>query len=83
MITAFQAIHQVETYNKEYSTISINDAKEALIVFAKLHIKEALKQASEKVECKTKYKTLHGGEHDGIYVNKLSILNAYDLDNIK
>ncbi len=47
-----------------------------MIEFAKLHVEQALKEASEKATC-SEYME---GEYD---VNKNSILNSYSLDNIK
>ena len=44
---------------------------ELMIEFAKLHVTEALKQASEKAEC------------DDVGIVENSILNSYPLDNIK
>ena len=48
--------------------------KKAMIEFAKLHVKEALKQASEKVYVS-----------DTVFceIDRDSILNAYPLENIK
>jgi len=56
------------------------DITKAMIEFAKLHVTEALKQASVKGETK-KYNYGPGGSHIGIERN--SILNAYPLENIK
>lgn len=58
-----------------------SDIHNAMIEFAKLHVQEALKQASEKVK-------LDDGDYisDGFYetmIDKESILNAYPLENIK
>ena len=50
--------------------------EEAMIQFARFHVKEALKQASENAEIVDKY------FHD-VEIDKDSILNAYPLDNIK
>lgn len=48
----------------------------AMIEFAKRHVQEALKQASEKVKIQDKpFMSPH--------VDKDSIINAYPLDNIK
>ena len=59
--------------------ISIEDAKEAMIEFAKLHVEEALKEASEKADYIT-----DGQEHiTDIWIDKDSILNSYPLENIK
>ena len=50
------------------------DIKKAMIEFAKLHVEEALKQASEQVYVS-----------DTVFceIDKDSILNAYPLENIK
>ena len=58
--------------------ISIEDAKEAMIEFAKLHVTAALKNASENSETKWIKYTDHDYE-----VDKDSILNSYPLKNIK
>jgi len=52
------------------------EAIEAMIEFAKLHVEAALKNASEDVELET-----YG--NFGNSVNKDSILNSYPLENIK
>ena len=52
------------------------EAIEAMIEFAKLHVEKALKNASEDVELET-----YG--NFGNSVNKDSILNSYSLENIK
>ena len=79
MITAKLILTGKETYDPEYSTVSKYDALEAMIEFAKLHVKEALKEASEKA--------LLGNTEKGVYsvlaVSKDSILNSYSLENIK
>ena len=59
----------------------------AMIEFAKLHVKEALKQASEKTDADFTYlgddlKEI-GAEYIEVYTIKDSILNAYPLDLIK
>ena len=54
--------------------ISIEDAKEAMIEFARLHVEAALKEASELEET-------NGTEGYRIYPE--SILNSYPLDKIK
>lgn len=51
-----------------------------MIEFAKLHVKEALKQASKKASCKIKHYAL---EESDYIVDKDSILNSYPLENIK
>lgn len=50
--------------------------REDLIEFAKLHVTEALKQASEKAE-------INVLDYNNYEVDKESILNAYNLDEIK
>lgn len=63
--------------------------KKAMISFAKLHVTEALKQAYQKAELKEQEK---GDEQicfmandmgDAYVLDKDSILNTYDLNNIK
>jgi hypothetical protein len=60
---------------------------EKMIEFAKLHVQEALKEASEKVrqiEDPYAYTGNTGSEYPADYiVDKDSILNAYPLTNIK
>lgn len=61
------------------STITFLNVKKLMIEFAKLHVKAALKAASEDAE---------GVDGDDYYVpnssiNKQSILQAYPLTNIK
>ena len=61
--------------------------KEAMIEFAKMHVQEALKQASEKADADFTYlgddlKEI-GAEYIEVYTIKDSILNAYHLENIK
>ena len=60
--------------NKEKPDTSF---EECLIEFAKLHVQEALKQASEKAELDLIR------EYTACEISKNSILNAYSLDNIK
>ena len=66
--------------------------KEAMIEFAKMHVQEALKQASEKafveyIDLNTDeifdYTDVITDDDVGVNVNKNSILNAYPLDLIK
>ena len=63
------------------------DIKIAMIEFAKLHVEEALKEASEKAVTDYEYAG-ETGEFDDIsvydyFVDKKSILNAYPLENVK
>ena len=57
-----------------------------MIEFAKMHVQEALKQASEKSDADFTYlgddlKEI-GAEYIEVYTIKDSILNAYSLENI-
>ena len=51
--------------------------QDIMIEFAKLHVQEALKQASEKAI------TEQGEYYYEFEINKDSIINAYPLENIK
>ena len=84
MITAKLILTGKETYDPEYPTVSKYDAIEAMIEFAKLHVTEALKEASEnfKMKIKDDVHELHMND-DWMEVDKNSILNAYPLENIK
>jgi hypothetical protein len=64
-------------YSERESCIDWDDINDIMIKFAKLHVQEALKQASEKAELRLeKYS-------DDWYIDRSSILNAYSLDLIK
>ena len=79
-----------EEFLKQYELgntgkIDIEDAKEAMIEFAKLHVEAALKAASEKAKITERKKVI---DNTGGYVRiptiyKKHILNAYSLENIK
>jgi hypothetical protein len=60
---------------------------ECMIDFAKLHVEQALKEASEKAETKIKmidYVGVRaGGQYEDKVVDKESILNSYPLEKIK
>ena len=60
-----------------------NDVEEAMIEFAKLHVEQALKEASEKAKIKYQYNRNIGSQYCDEYVDKDSILNSYSIDNIK
>lgn len=72
---------------------NFNNVTDMLIEFAKMHVQEALKQASEKAYAQGKGSTLttkrsnfyytYAGHIGKIEMNKDSILNAYPLDLIK
>ena len=78
MITAKLILTGKETYDPEYPTVSKYDAIEAMIEFARLHTKQALKEASENVE-----HLWDDNENELFDIDKDSILNAYPLENIK
>ena len=73
--------------------ITYDDYIKAMIEFAKMHVQEALKQASEKAYAQGKGSTLttkrsnfyytYAGHIGKIEMNKESILNAYPLDLIE
>lgn len=74
-------------YNGSFIEIHSGDADyimEIMIEFARLHVEEALKQASEnfKMKFKVDIAELHMND-DWTEVDKSSILNAYPLENIK
>ena len=71
---------------------NFNNVTDMLIEFAKMHVQEALKQASEKgfieyIDLNTDgtfdYTDVITDDDVGVNVNKDSILNAYPLDLIK
>jgi hypothetical protein len=55
----------------------------AMIEFAKLHVKEALKEASENGEIVDISPYKDGGDLSYFGVDEQSILNSYPLENIK
>lgn len=82
-----------EYYKKETGcVINHGDIKKAMIEFAKYHVEQALKIASEKVELykfndgwkasKQGIKT-HEDMNYTVAIDSESILNAYPLENIK
>lgn len=78
ILTAKQFLKFSETFEEDYTTISINDCEERMIEFARLHVEAALKEVTEK---------LYFRDSDGNCIkseesNKL-VLNAYPLINIK
>lgn len=57
---------------------------EMMVEFAKIHVTEALKQASEKAEIETEYENpVNPSMGSFEVVDKTSILDAYSLDNVK
>lgn len=63
----------------ENGGLGIHYVKEAMIEFAKIHVQEALKQASEKAQAYNKSKF---SSDINPQVDMESILNAYSLENI-
>ena len=66
----------------EYKTVH-ERMKDALIQFAKLHVKAALEEAAKGAKIENIWEGNTGSEYCDTIVNKDSILNAYPLDNIK
>ena len=69
----------VNTYYNIYeheSVVERGGAERAMIEFAKIHVKAALKETSEKAE-------VNVTNYNDYEVDKNSILNAYPLENIK
>lgn len=71
-----------QNYIEENNNDSHVDVEEMLIEFAKLHVKQALKEASEKAKL-TDFacEFLQEGAPDSI--DRKSILNSYSSENIK
>ena len=63
--------------------ITYDDYIKAMIEFAKMHVKEALKQASVEAEVEHELSNPYDSNSEYAIVNKNSILNAYPLDLIK
>lgn len=83
MITAKEFINN---YCLDDGSVNNEAAEKMLIDFAKLYVIEALKQASEKAFTKLEYLYENDcPDYTNSYeiVDKNSILNAYDLNNIK
>ena len=74
MITAEELLDNIEIWDGVF--VHSKNAKQAMIEFAKLHVTEALKEASEKAE-------IEDLSYDDRIVNVKSILNTYSLENIK
>ena len=70
-------IHEEDIIEDLLQRLFTVDVSEIMIEFTEYHVKEALRQASEKAQTECD----EGGETG--FVDKNSILNAYPLDNIK
>ena len=62
---------------------NFNNVTDMLIEFAKMHVQEALKQASVEAEVEHELSNPYDPNSEYQIVNKDSILNAYPLGNIK
>jgi hypothetical protein len=80
------------SYTSLKDEVKLYFIEQDLIEFAKMHVEEALKQASEKayeeyIDLNTKeifdYTDVMVDDGVGVNINKDSILNAYPLENIK
>ena len=75
-MTALELLKTKETFDKDYPTVSISDAEEAMIEFAKFHVQEALKEALDEVP--------YGSSTDTVsYEDCVGVLTCYPLKNIK
>ena len=77
----------MKTATEFFDEGNFNNVTDMFIEFAKMHVQEALKQASEKADADFTYlgddlKEI-GAEYIEVYTIKDSILNAYPLDLIK
>ena len=78
MITAKEIFDKMLEENYECTST------EMMVEFARMHVQEALKQASEKAEVATEYENpVNPSMGSFEVVDKSSILDAYSLDNVK
>jgi len=78
MITAKELFDKMLGENNECTST------EMMVEFAKIHVQEVLKQASEKAEVATEYENpVNPSMGSYEVVDKCSILEAYSLDNVK
>ena len=74
-MTAEEFLNNKDTFDENYPTISLHDAEEAMIEFAKYHVVKAL-----KVQAKLAKRYIINNKH----VPSSTVLNnAYPLENIK
>ena len=78
--TAKEFLRSKGLADPKYIVIAGNNVIEYMKEYAKLHVKEALKQASEKAGMIWATTDFYD---DRKIIHKPSILNAYPLDNIK
>lgn len=68
---------------RDNSQYSENGTQKLMIEFAKLHVEAALKEASEKAISREDVAIFAEGTYKLQVIDRLSILNAYPLNNIK
>ena len=83
-----EKIPTAEAFFNQYGGYTREEMLERAKEFAKLHVQEALKQASEKSLMKDVNEDCHYEDEEGnfpeiYFIDKDSILNAYGLNNIK
>lgn len=75
-----QTANEVLIKGINWDLIKSEDIEKVMIAFADMHVREALKQASEKA----RKQFIPTGGNKGYYiVNKDSVLNAYSKKNIR
>jgi hypothetical protein len=77
-----------EEFLKENNVVGMTDLLSPMMIeFAKLHVEQALKEASDNAEADYTYEGFGGEFYDQpiyrYFVKKDSILNSYPLENIK
>ena len=73
----------MKTAEEFFDEGNFNNVTDMLIEFAKMHVQEALKQASVEAEVEHELSNPYDPNSEYQIVNKDSILNAYSLENIK
>ena len=73
----------MKTATEFFDEGNFNNVTDMLIEFAKMHVQEALKQASVEAEVEHELSNPYDPNSEYQIVNKDSILNAYPLENIK
>ena len=73
----------MKTAEEFFDEGNFNNVTDMLIEFAKMHVQEALKQASVEAEVEHELSNPYDPNSEYQIVNKDSILNAYPLENIK
>lgn len=94
-MTAYQFLYQesdkIDNSQKPLGLLRDEYVEEIMIEFAKYHVEQALKEASEK--CLLKFSNYKGdwesietfsvNQYTDLSISKDSILNSYPLENIK